>query len=111
MGSISSVLAQANPAATTNTDVYTVPNGYTAVITGFTLTTTSTITNREAHLAIRPDGETLATKHYVLYRYTVRLGDQHLYTVNWPLGSGDVVTLYADASDVALTLFGTEEAV
>jgi hypothetical protein len=108
---ISSVLGQVNPATTTATTLYTVPEGYTATVTGVTVATSSASTARKVRLAIRPGGETLALRHYALYDYTVAVNAATVFDVEWPLGSGDVVTVYADASDLAFTLFGREDKV
>lgn len=107
MGSISSVLAQASPAATTNTDIYTVPNGYSSVIETMTFTRTSGGA-AVVRVAIRPGGATLASKHYILYGYQVT-GAYSINSVSLPLASGDVVTVYSDVADTVFNLFGTEE--
>ncbi len=56
------VLGQASPASATDTDVYSVPTGASAVVS------TLTVCNRASTLAtirvaVRPTGEPLASKH------------------------------------------------
>lgn len=113
MGSISSVLAQKTLTVTTNTDLYTVPLGYTVTIDTITLARTTTVagTFPKVNIAIRPNGETLASKHYIVYAYSVSNVNYEILSVKLPLGPGDVVTAYADQSDCTVNLYGTEESL
>lgn len=111
MGRISSVLAQKTLTITTNTDLYTVPLGYTAGIDTITLARTTTVagTFPKVNIAVRPAGEALASKHYIIYGYAVSSSNYEILSVKLPIGPGDVVTAYADQSDCTINLFGTEE--
>lgn len=110
MGSISSVLAQAELTANINTDIYTVPLGYTSIISTITLTQATASSVAVFRIAIRPNGETLANKHYILYGFQVASG-YGIYDVNLPLGSGDVVTARSDVTGMVVNLYGTEESL
>ena len=64
------MLGQVNPSATTATTAYTVPSATETVIS------TITVCNAGAapatyRIAVQPNGETLATKHYIVYDSTV----------------------------------------
>lgn len=107
MGSVSSVLAQAELTAATNTDIYTVPLGYTAVITTLFVSRSAAASAPLMRIAIRPGGEALANKHYIMYGYSAPQFLPH--SVNLPLASGDVVTAYSDVTGGVVALFGTEE--
>lgn len=109
---VSSVLGQAALTQNTNTDLYTVPNGYTARITTLTMarTTTGTGTFPRIRVAIRPNGEALASKHYIIYAYTTA-ASYDIFNVNIPLASGDVVTVHADQPDATVNIYGDEELI
>ena len=101
------VLAQSAPSATTNTDVYTVGAGKTAIVS------TLVVCNRSAsartyRIAVRPAGATLANQHYIAYDVSVGAADSTNLTIGITLGTSDVVTVYASTTDLSFTLFGSE---
>ena len=101
------VLAQSNPSATTATNIYTVGASTQTVISTITvanLTTSAT----SFRIAIRPDGETLANKHYIAYDVTLGASDTTALTLGITLDAADVVTVYAGSASVAFNIFGTE---
>jgi len=101
------VLGQADLAATTNTDVYTVPAATEAVIS------TIIIANRTAsaesfRIAIRPAGATIADKHYIAYGVAIAANDSTTLTLGLTLATTDVLTVWASAVDLSVNVFGTE---
>jgi bifunctional ADP-heptose synthase (sugar kinase/adenylyltransferase) len=101
------VLAQSAPAATTNTDVYTVGSGKSAIIS------TMTICNRSGsgyayRVAVRPAGASLADQHYIVYDAPVGAGDTVTLTLGLTLAATDVVTVYVAAATISISLFGSE---
>lgn len=107
MASTYKVLAQSAPSATTNTDVYTVGSGKSAVVS------TLTVANRAAtsatyRIAVRPAGATLANQHYIAYDVTVPANDTISLTLGITLAATDVVTVYASTANLSINLFGTE---
>jgi hypothetical protein len=101
------VLGQSAPSATTNTNIYTVPAGTQAVIS------TISIANRTAgelsfRIAVRPDGETLANKHYIAYDAKVSGQDSLFLTVGITADAGDIVTVYASSADLSFNVYGSE---
>jgi hypothetical protein len=101
------VLGQSNPAATTNTTLYTCGTANGAV--GSTLTvcnlgTASTYVN----LAVRPAGATLANSQYVVYQAPVSSNDTLFFTLGIALANTDVVTCYANTANISFSLFGSE---
>lgn len=101
------VLAQSAPSATTNTDVYTVGSGKSAVVSTLAVANrgTSSATYR---IAIRPSGATLANEHYIAYDATVPANDTISLTLGITLAATDVVTVYASTANLSFNLFGTE---
>jgi hypothetical protein len=107
MASTYKVLAQSAPSATTNTDVYTVGSGKSAVIS------TITVCNRAAtaatyRIAIRVAGSTLANEDYIAYDSTVPANDTIALTLGITLAATDVVTVYASSANTSFNLFGSE---
>lgn len=101
------VLGQVNPSATTATTAYTVPSATETVIS------TIAICNLGAapgtyRIAVRPNGETLANKHYITYDATLAPQDSQTLTIGITMDASDVVTVYASTANFAFNLFGSE---
>lgn len=101
------VLGQLAPSATTDTNLYTVPNSTS------TVASTLSICNRGSadgtfRVAIRPSGATLANQHYIYYDSPIVANDGIAITIGMTLAATDVVTVYASSADMSFTLFGSE---
>lgn len=101
------VLAQSAPAATTNTDMYTVGAGLQIVAS------TVTICNRSAsaatyRIAVRSGGATLANQHYIAYDATVAANDTIALTLGITLQASDIITVYASSANLSFNIFGCE---
>jgi hypothetical protein len=101
------IIAQASPAATTDTTLYTVPSSTQVTISSIT------ICNRAAtaatyRIAMRPNGETLADKHYIAYGATVPANDTIALTLGLTADAADVITVYASSASVSFGVFGSE---
>ncbi len=101
------VLGQSNPAATTATTLYTCPASTQTVIS------TITVANQAAssgtyRIAIRPNGATLATEHYIVYDATVGANSTAAYTLGITIDASDVVTIYASSANFSFNAFGSE---
>ncbi len=101
------VLAQAAPAATTNTDVYTVPASTQAVISTLHVANRAT-SSATFRIAIRKAGAALANQHYIAYDTSVAANDFVAFTIGLSLGATDVVTVYASTSTLSVNIFGME---
>jgi hypothetical protein len=100
------VLGQINPAATTNTTLYTVPSLTSTVCS--TLTICNLGVSTTYRVAVRPAGEAIADKHYIAYDASVQQNDTAFLTLGITLANTDVVTVYAGTANVAFGLYGTE---
>jgi hypothetical protein len=101
------VLGQVAPSATTATTAYTVPSSTQTVVS------TVIVANRSAsaisyRIAVRPDAETLANKHYIAYDVPLAANDSVALTLGLTLGDTDVVTVYASSADTSFSLYGSE---
>jgi len=101
------VLGQEAPSATTATALYTVPSATEAVIS------TITVCNRGSsagtfRLYIRPDDETLANKHYLVYDASVAANQTVALTLGVTVNAADVLYCYASTGDFSFNAFGSE---
>ena len=100
------VLGQSAPAATTSTDIYTVPGSTSSVIS------TVAICNRGAsstyRIAVRPAGATLANTHYIVYDNYVNQYDSVFLTLGITLATTDVITVYSSSASLSFSVFGSE---
>ena len=101
------VLAQSNPAATTATTLYTTPAATQTIVSTISVCNqaSSAATYR---IAVRPAGETLAAKHYIVYGATVPASDSTMITVGLTLATTDVVTVYASSANLSFNAYGSE---
>lgn len=101
------VLAQVNPSATTATTAYTVPSSTQTVISTITVAniSASAVTYR---IAVRPDGETLANKHYLAYDVALAANDTTALTLGITLDASDVITVYGSTANLVFNVFGSE---
>jgi len=101
------VLAQVNPSATTATTAYTVPSATSTVVSTITVAnlSASAVTYR---IAVRPDAETLANKHYIAYDVALAANDTTALTLGLTLDASDVITVYASTANLAFNIYGSE---
>ena len=101
------ILGTNNPAATTLTDIYTVPS--------LTSTTISTITvcNRSAtattfRLSIAGAGAADALNQYMYYDQFIDGNSTYAITVGITLGATDKIRAYSGAATLSFNIFGIE---
>jgi hypothetical protein len=100
-------LAQAAPAATTLTTLYTVGASTSTVVS------TVIICNQAAsaatyRIAVSPAGAAVEAKHYIVYGATVAASDTTALTLGITLATTDVVRVYASTANLSFSLFGSE---
>jgi len=101
------VLAQSAPAATTDTNVYTVPASTETVIS------TIIIANRAVsagtfRIAIRPNGASISNLHYIAYDVPIAASDSTTLTLGITMDAADVLTVQCSTADMSVNVFGTE---
>ena len=101
------VLGQSYPTADTLTTAYTVPSSTQTVISTITVCNLGPAPS-SFRIAIRPDGEAVANKHYIAYDASCAPQDTETLTLGLTLGDTDVVSVYSDLGTVAFNLFGSE---
>lgn len=102
------VLAQANLTTTSDTDIYTVGSATEAVISTLIVANIGTVATT-FNLAIRPNADTLANKHYIAKGVPIAASDSTTLTLGMTLDAADVVTAAAGtANALSFNIFGTE---
>ena len=101
------VLGQSNPSATTATTLYTCPAATQTVISTISVCNQAG-TSGTYRIAIRPNGATLATEHYVVYDATIEANSTIAYTLGITIDASDVVTIYASSANFSFSAFGSE---
>lgn len=101
------VLAQSAPAATTNTNMYTVGAGLQIVASTVTVCNRGG-TDAQYRIAVRPGGVSIADQHYIAYGATVSASDTVALTLGLTLQANDIVTVYASNANLSFSIFGCE---
>lgn len=101
------IIAQASPAATTDTTLYTVPSSTQVTISSVTICNRAA-TTATYRIAMRPNGETLADKHYIAFGSSVPANDTIALTLGLTADAADVITVYASSASVSFGIFGSE---
>lgn len=101
------VLGQVAPAATTDTDLYTVPAGKATVVSTLSVCNISggTVFYR---VAVRPAGAAIDQKHYLIYDASLPANSSDFLTIGMALEATDVVSVYGSDANLAFSLFGDE---
>jgi hypothetical protein len=102
------VLAQSNPSATTDTDLYTVPANTETVISSLTIANRSSSVTTTYRVAIVTAGESLGNKHYIAYDVPVDPSDSATLSIGITLSAGDKIVVYASAQNLSFSAFGVE---
>lgn len=107
MATTRKTLAQAALAATTLTDVYTVP------VSTSTVVSTITVCNRDSvaatiRLSVAIAGAADSTKQYLIYGTTCPGNETIWITIGATLAATDVLRAWASAATVSVNVFGEE---
>ena len=103
------VLGQVAPAATTETDLYTVPASTQAVVS------TIVIANRAAtaatfRLSTSVAGAATATKDYLAYDVNINANSFVTLTLGIALGAADKVRVYGSTANLSFNAYGMQVA-
>ena len=101
------ILGQTRPTAETQSNIYTVPAGSSAVVS------TVNICNQQAssdnfRIAVVPSGETLSAEHYISYNVIVPAYDSIALTIGITLSAGDQISAYSNSGNISFNIFGSE---
>jgi hypothetical protein len=107
MPSTYKVLGQISPSAATDTTLYTVPSGNSAVISTISVCNRSSVSTT-FRLAVRPAGATISNVHYICYDTISPANDTIYLTVGVSLAATDVITANTAAATVTFNAYGSE---
>ena len=107
MADVLKVLGQLDPAATTTTVLYTVPDMTQTTISSIVAAnrTGSAITFR---LSVHVGGEGADDKQYIYYDKSVAANDSLSIVIGMTLNQTDVLKVYTSAVDMSFNVFGCE---
>lgn len=100
------VLGQSNPAAATDTTLYTVPAATSTVVS--TINVANLGTSGTFRIAVRVAGASIASDDYLAYDVPLNANDSISYTLGITLAATDVVTVRASNTSFAFNAFGSE---
>jgi hypothetical protein len=103
------VLGQISPSAASATTLYTVPAVTQTVVSTLIACNQDTATCT-IRVAVRPDGETLASKHYVAFDVTLAAKQTITFTLGITADAADVITVYSSNAVTSFNAFGSETA-
>lgn len=101
------VLGQSEPAATTDTTLYTVPSATQAVCSTL-LVCNKAATNGTFRVRIKVNNAADDDKQFAVHDAAIAAKDTLLMTFGATLGAGDVVRVYSSSADLTFQLFGSE---
>lgn len=101
------VLGQTTPTANTDTNVYTVPANTESVVSTISICNQNT-GNVAVRVAIRPDGATISSEHYLVYDATITGNETFGLTFGITMDSADVMTVRSDTANVSFGVYGSE---
>lgn len=107
MASAYKVLGQSAPAATTATDLYTVPALTSSVVSTISVCNRGTNT-ASFRISVRPAGAAQANQHYVVYDGAIAANDMLAFTLGITLATTDVITVYASTANLTFQAFGSQ---
>ncbi len=101
------VLGQSDPAATTVTTLYTVPDKTMTTVSSIVAAnrTGSAITFR---LSVHVEGASADDKQYLYYDKSIAANDSLTIVIGITLNQTDVVKVYTSAVDMSFNMFGCE---
>lgn len=101
------VLGQSKPTANTLTSLYTVPAATSAVISTIVVCNTTSSPD-EIRIAVRPAGESIDDKHYIVHTVGLPAFSNYTYTLGLTLATTDVVSVFGLGGFASFSIFGTE---
>jgi hypothetical protein len=107
MAEIRKVLGQAALAATTLTDVYTVPVGKQAVVSTIVVANRS-VSATTFNVSVAVAGAADNPKQYLYYNIDTPGKETFCTTIGVTLNAGDVVRAYSPSANLSVSLFGVE---
>jgi hypothetical protein len=107
MPTVFKVLGQKAPSPATQTQLYNVPSGKSAVISSINICNRGT-TNATFRLAVQPANAAITNVHYISFNTLVPSQDTIAISLGISLASTDVISVYANNALLTFSAFGSE---
>lgn len=107
MATVYKVLGQSSPAATTQTDLYTVPAATSAVASSVIVCNRSSVL-ATFRISIAIGGGVTALKDYIYYDLPIGANDTFIATIGVTLATTDAVRVYSSNTNLSFSLYGSE---
>ena len=107
MPTVYKTLGQSSPAATTETDLYTVPAATSAVASSVIVCNRSAVLST-FRISIAVGGAATANKDYIYYDLPIGANDTFIATIVVTLATTDKVRVYASNTNLSFSLYGSE---
>jgi len=101
------ILAQANPASATYTDILTA-SASTEYLISSLIVTNLAATDGTYRIALRENGAARQNKHFIAYDSVVPGNDSIGLTLGLTINDADIMTVYASTASIAFGVFGSE---
>jgi hypothetical protein len=105
--SVYKILGQINPAANTETVLYTVPGSNNAIISTVNICNQSGNTVNFS-IAVRGGGVTTTAKHYLAFNTAVSSFNSIALTIGMTLSNTDIISANTNSPNVSFMAFGSE---
>lgn len=101
------ILGQQAPAATTSTDLYTVPASTETIVSSIVVANRAA-TSATYRISVSANGAALADNQYLIYDATISGNDTVALTLGITIDATDKIRVYASSANVSFNAFGTE---
>ena len=101
------ILNRSSPAATTITDLYTVPAA-TSVVASTLTVCNQNVAKIKFRVSVAVGGAADAPKQYIYYDVELLGKNSFTFTIGFTLAATDVVRVYSDTANTSFNLFGVE---
>jgi glucose-6-phosphate dehydrogenase assembly protein OpcA len=101
------IIGQSAPAATTETDLYTVPAATETIVSTIVVANRSA-TDATFRISVAPNGAATANSHYIAYDLSCGGNGINAFTFGITLNATDKIRVYASSANLTFSAFGTE---
>lgn len=101
------VLGQSAPAATTETDLYTVPASTETIVSSIVVANRNSA-DATFRLSVSVDGAATASQDYLAYDTTIPGNGQYTATLGITINATDKIRVYASSANLSFSAFGSE---
>ena len=101
------ILGQSAPAATTSTDLYTVPASTETIVSSLVIANRAT-SSATYRVSVAANGAALSNEQYLVYDGFIQANDTVSLTLGITIDATDKIRVYASSANLSFNAFGTE---